>query len=134
MTRFTTTYVSALPILLLLAGCGNDLENRNAALGLEEDGASDIVLPRQKSSSSNSARQINGLGEVEQVSDDFATVDDPEAGPNAGSIGGDGDDEPVIIDASPEDLRDIAQGFAPEPIDDASGLDPRPIAPAPLSD
>ncbi|KLI62999.1 hypothetical protein AAV99_13275 [Aurantiacibacter marinus] len=123
-----------MPVLLVLAGCGNDLESRNAALGFEDDGTSDIVFTRQTPRGSGSARQIDGLGNVDQVSDDFAIMDGPEAGPETAGVEGDDDDGPTIIDASPDDLRDLAQGFAPDPVDDASGIDPSPILSDPVGD
>lgn len=134
MTRIRATCVSALPILLVLAGCGSDLESRNAALGLEDDGESDIVLTRQTPSASGSARQIDGLGEVDQVSSDFAEMDGPDDGVVVAREDDDDDGEPIIVDASADDLRDTAQGFSPDPIDDASGIDPNPISPEPMSD
>lgn len=43
--------------------------------------------------------------------------------------GDDEEDEMIVFDAPPEALIDNAQGFAPEPIDDASGFDPTPSSP-----
>lgn len=136
MTRFQRTSASALPfMLLLLAGCGDDLESRNAAVGLEDDDGSEMVITRQSSDAESTGRQeIDGLGDVDRIADDFAMDDDVSPIPSGASENGEDDGEPTIVDASPDDLRDMAQGFSPEPADDASGIDPSPILPEPVSD
>ncbi len=132
MIGFRRNCALSMPLLAVLAGCGNDLESRNSAVGLDGNDSADMVIVRQsagsKSGGSGRERTIDGLGEVDQVSDDFAVMADE------GDDEEDADGMQTVVDASPDDLRDMAQGFAPEPLDDASGIDPSPITPEPVSD
>jgi|GEM_PF-1494858 len=135
MKRSALTLSAAIPLALLLTGCGDDLESRNAAAGMDS-GADDVVITRQEpdTASDDGRLAIDGLGNVDEVSDDFAVIDAPVAIAEIDADTDDDEAEPRIVDASPDDLRDTAQGFAPEPMDDASGIDPSPILPEPVSD
>ena len=89
----------------MLAGCGDDLESRNAALAESQN----AQLPQVETS--------------EAPSPPPAPVVDA---PGQGAVS-DGEDT-VIVDAQPDELLDSAQGFDPTPIDDGKGYDPSPDA------
>ncbi|WP_120077678.1 hypothetical protein [Aurantiacibacter odishensis] len=90
--------------IALLAGCGDDLESRQAAVqGMEREGG-DITV-RQ------AAPEASGPT-VSRDSDGDQSADDLDQG--------------AAIDVPPEALIDTAQGFSADPIDDAAGFDPTP--------
>ena len=95
---------------LLTGACGNDLESRNAAL---ED--------RQMAYEKDSITSEKGDARPAKPA---ATTAPAAAEPDEQS-------ETETVSARPEDLRDPAQGFAPVPLDDASGIAPEPIPATP---
>lgn len=111
MTKTRRLPTISLVPLLLLGACGDDLESRNAAVGLggSEDGTELTVV-----------RPAQTTGENE-------TSGDGEDGQLEGAAADEGDE--ILVDAMPDELIDSAEGFAPEPMDNASGFDPTPRAP-----
>ncbi len=111
VTRLVPTL--ALPTLLALAACSDDLESRNAALGMEEDGSEqELTIERQAPTGSTF--------EEEETAE---LPDDEEAQPVEGEAE---EDAETVVEAGPDDLIDRAEGFAPEPMDNAAGFNPSP--------
>lgn len=113
---------------LLLAGCGDDLESRNAAAG--------YTPSEEREAAIAAVEAANTREEVEPANAAEEDADQPQ--PEGFADGGDTEDEDAsdqtVVDASPDDLRDTTQGFAPEPLDDASGINPSPMVPEPFEE
>ncbi|WP_340588852.1 hypothetical protein [Erythrobacter alti] len=120
MPRNVFLFAAALPALML-AGCGDDLESRGAA-------AEKAIADRAAA-----ARDADAQDDV--VEDDVVATPRAEAErpARARRPAADDDDGPTVVDASPEELMDTAQGFSPDPLDDASGIDPAPLRPEPIT-
>ena len=105
--------IAALLGVVLLAGCGNDLESRNEAATGSADGAQrgmTIVSTQRRQAGSTAAPAPTG-GETVFADEEVADSEDGE---------------PLMVDASPDDLVDNAEGFSTDPIDNAQGWDPSP--------
>ncbi|MDF1835012.1 MAG: hypothetical protein P1U62_09040 [Alteraurantiacibacter sp. bin_em_oilr2.035] len=106
MTTTRFPFAIALPILLSLSACGDDLESRNAATGMQEGEA-----------------QAQGTMRIErqrtQPKQQPATAFSDEPGESRES-------SETVIDATPDDLVQDTQGFDTAPMDDTSGIDPMP--------
>ena len=89
--------------IALLAGCGDDLESRNAALA-DFEAPADAGMTVQ-------ARAPAATGAEAPPPEDPAIDDVNEEAP---------------VNADGEDLLDSAQGFAAAPMDSAAGFDPTP--------
>ncbi|MGB3794726.1 MAG: hypothetical protein WA957_00275 [Alteraurantiacibacter sp.] len=97
----------------MLAGCGDDLESRQAAVQ-ERSPSTDIGGGQPQPGETRISRQQPSA----QTAEGFAG--DDVASP---------DDDIAVVDASPDALIDDAQGFSPDPMDNASGFDPSPDSP-----
>ncbi len=115
MNRKPALLASALPALALLSACGDDLESRQAAA--EERQPSEQFIEDEVEARSAPAP---------------AAASAPEADDGGDADGG--EEEPLQVDAAPDDLIDSATGFAPEPMDDARGFDPSPVGAEPLGE
>ena len=104
--------VSLLVLPLLLTACGDDLESRNAALGLDSDERPLPVAERTVS-------DADAPGNREPQTASATEADDGEG--------------PPTVLAEPRDLVIGTEGFAPEPMDDATGFAPEPTAPEPFN-
>lgn len=106
LTVFACTGLAA-----MLAGCGDDLESRNAAIGNDgpPGGEQELVL--------TPGRQGEDRRDAET-----APVDNGFAGQH------EDDESESVVDAGPDDLIDAAQGFDPTPMDDASGIGADPLS------
>ena len=113
MTR-NALLCATLPAIMLLAGCGDDLDSRTEA-------AERTMAER--------AAAADAAEVVEEDSDDDVAA--PRRAPARERADRD-DDEETVVDASPDDLLDSTRGFAPEPLDNASGIDPAPLRPEPV--
>ena len=113
--RTPAVFMAALPCAALLSACGDDLDSRNAAAGL--DSQTDVEIISQASRTPAAEAEVQTFDDNEDASDE----------------GDDGEEAP-IVDAMPEDLMDSAQGFAPEPLDDTAGIAPEPIGAEPMQD
>lgn len=104
-----------LPAIVLLAACGDSLESRNEAAGLDQRGGSEMTVVTQNTPPSRSGQN--------------AATRSPNAQPTSQSFSDEeGEDDDVLeVDAGPETFVDSAEGFAPEPMDDTSGFDPSPM-------
>lgn len=104
-----------LPALVMVAACGDSLESRNEAAGLDPNaGPSEMTVVTQNSSPSRSSGSTS------------APTRSPNAQPT--SLGFDDEGEDVLeVDAGAETFIDSAQGFDPTPMDDTSGFDPSPM-------
>ena len=100
---------------LLLAGCGDDLESRNAAIAHSSP-------PRPVATETTARRATPAAA---QSATSFAGEDEAPTRRRTSSTA-EGED-PVIVDADPDSLMDDTRGFAPEPLDDAVGLAPTPM-------
>lgn len=123
-TRFNAVYL--LPLPLLLAACGDDLESRNAAVGADSfGGGRDIAITERTDGVSSGGRIISGANATSNRN--------AEAAPAARAGGDVEEDGPPTINAEPRDLIISTDGFAPEPMDDAAGFAPEPTAPEPFN-
>lgn len=113
--RLTLTCLAALPVLL--AGCGDDLESRNAAIESAggQGGEPEMVLTpgRQGEDRRNAEEASRGNGGFGR--------------PGRANARDEEDDDELVVDAEPDDLIDAAEGFDPSPIDDASGIAADPL-------
>lgn len=130
MSGKTLLLAMAMPGLGLLTACGNDLESRNAAAGVDTYAPPEMTIESSNAGNGSGNRIVASEG----APSDFGSQDttEQEEAARTGSDFGRADDEEVVVDASPDDLVDSAQGFSPEPMDDASGFDPSPIPPDPM--
>lgn len=104
-----------LPVLLSLAACGDSLESRNEAAGIDQRGNNELTIVSQDSASSRSGQ---------------SATRSPNAQPTSQGFGDEGDGEDVLeVDAGAETFIDSAQGFDPSPMDDTMGFDPTPMDP-----
>ncbi len=105
----------ALPLLALVAACGDSLESRNEAAGLDpRGGGGEMRIVSQNSTPSRSSQP--------------ATTRPPNAQPTAQGFEEEGSEsETIEVDAGPETFIDSAQGFDPTPMDDTVGFDPSPM-------
>ena len=108
--RHASFIIGSLAACMALTACGDDLESRNEAAGTNR--APEMTIQSQSSSTSRS-RTI-GSGDTIRIEKPAEETDSFE----------DGAEE--IVDASPSDLVDSAEGFSTEPLDDTSGFDPSP--------
>jgi len=122
MKRTTFALAGALPAALLLAGCGDDLEARNERAMQERKDRTEAPDDAQEVEQDDTVTESANA----PLGSDIA-ADDSASEPDS-----DEDSEETVVDASPEDLMDTTEGFAPEPLDDAAGLEPAPINPDPL--
>ena len=105
-----------LPVFVLLAACGDSLESRNAAAGLDQRG-SEMTVVSQRNTPARSSQNA---------------VSSPAAQPDAQGFADEADDdgeEPIEVDAGPETFIDSTEGFDPSPMDDTMGFDPSPMDP-----
>lgn len=146
MKRTTFALAGALPAALLLAACGDDLEARNDAVSRDE-GSVEIIdadsefapmaedfegrMRIEDLPESQRAGQVEGSA-AERVAIPLETEIPQRSTIPRDAIEVDADTEETVVDASPEDLMDTTEGFAPDPLDDAAGIDPAPINPDPL--
>lgn len=101
-----------LPLVVLLAACGDDLESRNEAAGLDQRGGSgEMTIVTQDSASARSNRT--------------SSTRSPNAQPTA--QGFDEEEDVLEVDAGAETFIDSAQGFDPTPMDDTMGFEPSPM-------
>ena len=114
MTRKPALLAATLPALALLGACGNDLESRQEA--------ANELQP--------SERFIDG----EAPAPRSAPAPTAAAEPEEEEADDEDDEEEVVVDASPDDLIDSAQGFSAQPMDDARGFDPSPQSAGPDPD
>ncbi len=110
--KVVTLAMAALGIcaLPLLSACGDDLEDRQAA-----------VEERQPVSGAMTMEQSQRAPSAPAPESEAARMDDE-----------------VVVDAEPEVFVDDAQGFSTDPIDDTAGFDPTPsenggFAPEPMA-
>ena len=110
--KVVTLAMAALGIcaLPLLSACGDDLEDRQAA-----------VEERQPVSGAMTMEQSQRALSAPAPESEAARMDDE-----------------VVVDAEPEVFVDDAQGFSTDPIDDTAGFDPTPsenggFAPEPMA-
>ena len=100
--------LALLALPLLLAGCGDSLEDRNAALNHDQlRGEREITFQTRPSAPEAAVDSA--------PADAYAPTSD--------------DDETLYADASDEDLMAGTRGFSADPMDDAGGLAPEPLAP-----
>ncbi len=106
----TARLLIGISALALLAGCGDDLESRQAAVQER--------MPDRDMSGTQSQPQETRLSIT------------PAPAATAEGFADDGEindeDEGAVVEATPEALIDDAQGFSTAPIDDTSGFDPSP--------
>lgn len=106
------TLASCTALAAVLAGCGDDLESRNAAIenaGPPGGGEREMVLtPGRQGEDRRNA-------ETRPADNGFAGQRDDDEGER-------------VVDAEPDDLIDAAEGFDPTPMDDASGIGTDPMA------
>ncbi|MBH5321833.1 hypothetical protein [Aurantiacibacter sediminis] len=115
-----------LPLPLLIAACGSDLDSRNEAAGVDRNGQREFVIQQPQNRGQSSARIVGSEGAA--AFQGFDDTEEQEESARTGSDRGDAgdDDEEVVVDAAPDELIDSAQGFSAEPMDDTTGFDPSP--------
>lgn len=113
MTKKPVLCIAALPVTALLAACGDDLSSRQQEAAEYQPTERFIESAEPSSSPTTSAPQASPA----EVSEDAAE-----------------EDEALVIDASPQDLVDSAQGLSAAPMDDAQGFDPTPEPPERFGD
>lgn len=103
----------ALGALALLGACGDSLDSRNEAAGLDPRASGgEMTLSSQNNTSARSSR---------------AAARSPDAQPTSQGFSEDGEDGDVLeVDAGAETFIDSASGFDPSPMDDTMGFDPNP--------
>lgn len=105
-----------LPVIVSLAACGDSLESRNEAAGLDQRGGGEMTVVSQNSTPSRSSQST--------------TTRSPNAQPTSQGYDEEAEEEPLEVDAGPETFIDSAEGFDPSPMDDTMGFDPSPMDPA----
>lgn len=110
--------ISTLP---LLSACGDDLEDRQAAVEERQPGSGAIPMEQSQSKAGGNSSQSQRASTAEDPESEAARMDDE-----------------VVVDAEPEVFVDDAQGFSTDPIDDTAGFDPTPsenggFAPEPMA-
>ncbi len=129
MIRHTKFILPVLALPALVAACGDDLESRQAAIdesGPPQNGDMVLIPGRQASDGQTSPGAAGAtpmrIEDIEDGETNPEYLEDGMAIPPAGADGGDS----LVVDAAPDDLIDSARGFSPEPMDNASGIDPAP--------
>lgn len=121
MTRNALLCASTLPAMLLLTACGDDLESRSQA--------AERAIAERETAAQDADEQDSDVSEESEAAAPAETTSDADVGEAEEAA----EAEEAVLDASPEDLMDTTQGFAPEPLDDAVGIDPAPIDPEPVT-
>lgn len=104
----------ALSATILLAACGDSLDSRNEAAGIDPDAPrGEMTVVSQNDAAARSNRSASRSPNAQPTSEGFS-----DEGEDGGDV--------LEVDAGAETFIDTASGFDPSPMDDAMGFDPNP--------
>ncbi|RIV85828.1 hypothetical protein D2V07_10930 [Aurantiacibacter zhengii] len=110
--------ICALP---LLSACGDDLEDRQAAVEERQPANGAMTMEQSQIKTESGSSPSQGASTAQDSESETTRMDDE-----------------VVVDAEPEVFVDDAQGFSTDPVDDTAGFDPTPrenggFAPEPIA-